>query len=264
MRTDEYSRFLEQLTRWAGGADGVLGLVLVGSTAGTAHAPDAHSDHDFFVIAEPSAVERLRATTAWLPPRQPPIALHERDTDHGAWVVYADGHLLEYAVFTPDELALARTDAHRVVVDRSGDLAERIRPTLAPAPHEPAQLATALHRALLVGAGRAARGELLAARWHLLQAAGSLLELVHALVPSEQPAADAHNPWRRVERTHPAVAAELHGILARSDPEAALALAQLAERVAGTAPWWPAPLAAAVRHRLAALAAPTDGPAPLP
>jgi hypothetical protein len=252
---DEFDGFTDRLTAWAGGADGVLGLVLLGSTARTTHPPDAWSDHDFYVIAEPAATERLRSSTAWLPPRSAPIALHERHTEHGAWIVYDDGHLLEYAVFTLDELAFSRSGAHRVAVDRVGDLVERIRPTLSSPPRDPRRLATALHRALLVGGGRAARGERLAARRHLVDAAGSLLALTAMLATPERAVADPQDPWRRAEAAHPAVATALDAILERSDPAAALELARLAARIAEAEPWWPEALAIAARERLAAMRA---------
>lgn len=252
VRRDEFDDFTARLSGWAADADGVLGLVLLGSTAATTHEPDDGSDHDFFVIAEPRVVDALRSSPAWLPARGEAIALHERDTEHGAWVVYDDGHLLEYAVFTPEELASSRSGAHRVAVDRHGDLAERIRPTLEPPTRDPRRLATAMHRALLVGAGRAARGERLVARRQLVDAAGSLLAILAAVEPAER-VADPQDPWRRVELTHPAIATALDALLARSDAAAALGLAELAERVAGGRAWWPDALARAVRARLAAM-----------
>ncbi|MEV7528046.1 hypothetical protein [Agrococcus sediminis] len=252
MQPADHDALTAALADWAERADGVLGLVLLGSTAGTAHRADDWSDHDFFVIAEADAAPRLRASTDWLPVPPARIVLHERDTEHGAWVVTEDGHLLEYAVFTPEELAESRSDAHRVAVDRLGDLAERIRPTLAPPARDPRTVATALLRSLLVGGGRAARGERLVARRHLLEAAGGVLVLARLLEPAASPVADAQDPWRRTEQTHPALAAELDAILARSDARAAGDLAALAEGIAGASPWWPAALSAAVRHRLAA------------
>jgi len=251
VQRDEFDRFTDRLTGWAATAEGVLGLVLLGSTAGTTHPPDGWSDHDFYVIAEPDATEGLRSTTAWLPSRAATVAVHERDTEHGAWVVYDDGHLLEYAVFTLDELAGSRTGAHRVAVDRAGDLADRIRPTLSPPPRDPRRLATALHRALLVGGGRAARGERLAARRHLVDAVGSLLWLSAILDQPGRGAADRQDPWRRVELSHPELAPVLDRILTQSDRTAALELAQLAEALAGRERWWPRALALAVREQLA-------------
>lgn len=257
MQPNDYAALSEALTGWAAQADGVLGLVLVGSTADGARSPDAWSDHDFFVVAAPEAAEQLRASSAWLPPRGTRIVLHERDTEHGAWVVFDDGHLLEYAVFTPDELALARADAYRIAVDRIGGLESRLRHSLEPPRRDAHTIATRLHRALLVGGGRGARGERLAARRHLLDAAGALLELAAALPASGTDAdalgpRDPHDPWRRAEAAQPAIAAELEAALARSDLAAAVAIADLAARVAGSAPWWPASLATAVRDRLAA------------
>lgn len=252
MRRGDFDRFTDGLAEWAAEADGVLGLVLLGSTAATTHPPDDWSDHDVYVIAEPRMTEVLRGSIAWLPERDAAVVLHERDTAHGAWVVYDDGHLLEYAVFAPDELASSRSGAHRIVVDRRGDLAALMRPTLAPPPRDPATIASGLHRTLLVGAGRAARGERLAARRHLVDAAGALLTLAAMLARRERPLGDPQDPWRRVEQTDPSLAASLDGILARSDAVAALELARLAERVAGHQQWWPRALAAAVRGRLGA------------
>lgn len=253
MLRDEFEGFSDRLAGWAAAADGVLGLVLLGSTAATTHPPDDWSDHDFFVIVEPRVAAALRASSAWLPARSAAVVLHERDTVHGAWVVYGDGHLLEYAVFTLEELSASRSGAHRIAVDRVGDLDARIRPTLEPPHRDPRTIATGLHRALLVGGGRAARGERLVARRHLVDAAGALLALASMGAEPGRPLGDPQDPWRRVERRDPSLAAALDGILARSDAAAALELAQLAERVAGTRSWWPAGLAAAVAARLSAM-----------
>jgi hypothetical protein len=253
VQRDGFEEYAGRLADWAAAADGVLGLVLLGSTAATTHQPDEWSDHDFFVIAEQRVAEPLRASTAWLPARDAAVVLHERDTAHGAWVVFSDGHLLEYAVFTPAELAASRSGAHRVAVDRVGDLDARIRPTLEPPHRDPRTIATGLHRSLLVGGGRAARGERLVARRHLVDAAGSLLALASMLAEPGHPLGDPHDPWRRVERRDPPLAAALDGILAHSDAAAALELAQLAERVAGAQAWWPAGLASAVGARLSAM-----------
>ncbi|WAC66701.1 hypothetical protein OVA14_02685 [Agrococcus sp. SL85] len=241
----------DRLVAWASDAPGVLGLLLVGSAAGTTHEPDGWSDHDFFVIAEPAVAPALRASAAWLPVPQGAIVLHEQDTAHGAWAVLDDGHLLEYAVFAPDELALSRSGALRVAVDRLGDLEARMAPTLAPPRRDPASIASALLRAALVGAGRAARGERLVGRRHLGDAAGALLALL-----ALEGAPDALDPWRRVEQHRPAIAAALDRELARGDASAASAFVALAADLFAHEPWWPRALADAVRPRIEAAGRP--------
>lgn len=90
------------------------------------------------------------------------------------------------------------------------------------------------------------------------QAVGHLLELAAAVLdPAEAGVADDLSPWRRVERLHPELAAEIDRALLLETPEAAPALLDLAERcIAGAAGWWPEPAARVVRSRLAARGAP--------
>jgi hypothetical protein len=53
------------------------------------------------------------------------VVLAFRETAHGWKVIYDDGHLVEFAVFTRDELRLASINDHRLLFDR-GDVAKRI------------------------------------------------------------------------------------------------------------------------------------------
>ena len=76
----------------------VIGLVMLGSSADVGRVPDQWSDHDFFVITHPGAQEAMRQDLDWLPdPDQ--IVLNVRETAHGLKVLYADGHLIEFAIF---------------------------------------------------------------------------------------------------------------------------------------------------------------------
>ena len=67
MQRDQYDRFLAVLTEWAEGDPRVLGLVVLGSTAGVGRRPDEWSDHDFFVVSRDGAADELRADRSWLP-----------------------------------------------------------------------------------------------------------------------------------------------------------------------------------------------------
>lgn len=138
--------------------------------------PDRWSDHDFFVITE--AAEELRASTEWLPQRER-IAFWFRETPHGCKAIYDDGHLIEYAVFTPEELRVARVNDYRVLLDR-----ERIEERMAEiaAVREAAPSREWLHGMflshVLVAAGRARRGELPSARFMLIHAMRFLVQLL--------------------------------------------------------------------------------------
>lgn len=234
----------------------VLGLILLGSTAGTHHAPDAHSDHDFFVIVLPDLAEAYRATLDWLPSRTVPVVHHHRDTAHGARVIYADGHLLEFAVFTPDELARSRNLHARVAFDRIGDLRERLATTLgAPDGPEVAALLSDLWLHLLVGVGRHARGERLAAHQMIrVFAVQDHLRLLKVLVAADHPGElDAHNVWRRAERTHPEYAEALEPVLTLPLPAGATWLLNLAEAWWGQHVAWSHEAAAAVRLQIEAV-----------
>src|SRR6478752_8174366 len=124
MELAEYQGFTDSLTESLGGRPEVLGLVALGSMALRDYAPDRHSDHDFFVVTRLGAAETLRSDLSWLPDSER-ISFSFRETSHGLKVLYDSGHLLELAVFEPDELALARVNRYRVLLDRA-DVTERL------------------------------------------------------------------------------------------------------------------------------------------
>ncbi|MFP5246260.1 MAG: aminoglycoside 6-adenylyltransferase [Thermoanaerobaculia bacterium] len=171
-----YHAFTAQLVSTLTSDPRILGLVALGSMAERSRTPDAFSDHDFFVIAHDA--ETFRTTTEWLPERER-IALWFRETPHGCKAVYDDGHLVEYAVFTPDELRLARANDYRVLLDRER-IEERMMEiaTLRDAPPSPEWLHGMFLSNLLVATARARRGELFSARWMLQHAARHLIPLL--------------------------------------------------------------------------------------
>ncbi len=177
----------------------VVGLVALGSMSGEGPAPDEFSDHDFFVVTETGLQELFRGDLSWLPGAESAVLVH-RETEHGLKVVLPDGHLLEFAVFDRDELLVARANRYRVLLDRGG-VAERMAEVAArPAPlPESRWLCGQLLGNLLLGGGRAARGELLSARLFVAgHAAGHLLRLLARHVPPEADAAlDDLDPFRR-------------------------------------------------------------------
>lgn len=253
-----YDRFTAALGARLAADPDVVGLVALGSMSGEPPAPDEWSDHDFFVVTRPGAQERFRTDPGWLPDPER-IVLWHRETAHGAKAIWDDGHLAELAVFDPDELALARVNRHRVLLDR-GDVAARVAAVrgatearrAAEAP-DPRWLGGQLLGELLVGATRAARGERTSGHFRVrTQGLLHLLQLVHRLVPPAPGALpDGLDVSRRVEEAWPALAAELDRALLLPVSEAAEALLDAAERALGPRAPWPPAAAAAVRRRIA-------------
>ncbi len=237
MTPEAHRAFTERLAARLAAEPEVVGLVTLGSTSGLAPAPDAFSDHDFFVVVRPGAQERFRADLGWLPDAAQ-VALAFRETAHGVKVLYRSGHLAEFAVFDPDELQLARVNRYAIPLDRA-DVAARLRrvreATVAavagPRPDEGWQ-AGQLLTTLVVGAGRFARGERLSG--HLLVRVGALHHLVALLragLPAEAAARlDDLDPFRRLERALPAEASAIDAALGLPVPAAARALLSVAVR----------------------------------
>lgn len=253
MQPEAYASFTCELSDRLAADPRVVGLVALGSMAGGAAGPDAFSDHDFFVVTAAGEQEAFRRDLGWLP-RRGGIALAHRETPHGLKVLYDDGHLLEFAVFDLAELSVARVNRYAVLLDRGG-VAERMAEVASrrEPPRDDTWLAGQLLGNLLVGGGRARRGELLSARLFVSgHAAASLLLLLGRHVPAPQALLlDDLDPFRRFERVHPRLGRELDEALSRPPLEAALELLDLAGReLSSRLPGWPAAGAAAVRRRL--------------
>jgi hypothetical protein len=260
-RPTDHRAFTERLTQCLAGEREVLGLVALGSMSGEGAPPDEWSDHDFFVVVRPGTQERFRNRLDWLP-EPGAVVFSFRETAHGLKAILRGGHLLEFAVFEPDELGLARVNRYRVLLDRER-IGERLaavrigteRRTRAEAPGDE-WLAGQFLADLLVAAGRSRRGERLAGRQRLSAAAGHLLRLLaRHLAPAEPAALDDLDPARRFERAFPRLAAEIDAALGCDVPEAARALLAVAVRALG--PRLPAEGAAAVARRLDEAAAPS-------
>jgi hypothetical protein len=252
-----YAAFTTELTRGADADGRVRGLVALGSMAARDYVPDDFSDHDFFLVAGPGHAETLRQGLGWLP-RADAIAHAFRETAHGLKVVYRDGHLLEFAVFTLEELTFARVNRYRVLLDRDGLVTARMDAQAAlttdelrrTAPDDAWLFGQWLSQ-VLVGVGRHARGEGLSGRARLLEAARLFCVLLARHVPAPQASLlDGQDAFRRVERVYPVAGAELSRAMEGDTPELARTLLRLAERELSHVPTYPRDGVAAVRARL--------------
>ncbi len=253
MDAESYRRFGRAILARVEAEPHVLGLVATGSMARRTREPDEWSDHDFWLITEAGAEERYRATREWLPDADR-IVLAFRETAHGIKVVYDDGHLVEYAVFAPDELSATRANEYRVLLDRER-IGERMRAVRdATIDGVPAHDFTAgqFLTQLLVAAARERRGERLSARSLIVSAVEHLTRLLAGHTPAERPdAVDDIDPRRRFELAFPRLAAEIDAALAGDPERAALFLLVLAEReLEPRSAGWPTAAAAVVRRYL--------------
>jgi hypothetical protein len=234
---DDYDRFTAELLDSLRADARVLGLVALGSMAAQDYQPDRWSDHDFYLVVPPEHAEALRTDLRWLP-RRADVVLALRETPHGLKVLYRDGHLLEFAVFSPDELAASTAGRSRVLLDRAEVRAsvDRISTRVRPRPeavdlrYEVAMFATNV----LVGMGRHHRGERLSGRQHVT--AWALDHLLRALATLPSPDAevlDGLDARRRFEQAQPALGAELDALLRAPLPDTARGLLDLAERELG-------------------------------
>jgi hypothetical protein len=252
MQLDAYRTFTAVLLQRASAHTTVVGLVALGSMAEVDYGPDEGSDHDFFLVVQPGTEESFRARLDWLP-RPADVRFHFRETAHGLKVLYADPHLIEFAVFNPDDLAVARVNRFRVLLDRA-DISVRMAAvaaaTQAMQPPGDRWLLGQVLGELWVTLGRDRRGEHLSARQRLVHAVGHLAQLLARHLPAnERERLDALDPLRRFEQVYPALGSEIGTLLAAPAAEAARGVLALTEReLAARLDDFPSALVAALRN----------------
>ena len=234
MTREEFQRYTDELVARAAADERVLGLVALGSMADRDYAPDAFSDHDFFLVVRPGEQEGFRKDLRWIPGE---ISFAFRETPHGLKVLLSDGHLLELAVFDPNELYLAKVNRYRTLLDRA-DIEQRMREVreetfraCGAGGGDDAWLLGQTLAQLLVAAGRGSRGEVLSGRALLAVALRNVLVLLERHVPSdERGLLDGLDPHRRFERAYPELGRELGRHMAQSVPMAVRGLLDVLER----------------------------------
>lgn len=236
---DEFVDFSNRLRDSLAKTPQVVGLVLVGSTADLSRV-DEWSDHDFFVITENGAAENLRQDLSWLPDYED-IVMRPRETDHGLKVVYANGQVLEFAVFDDVELEQAGANAYNVTLDRT-NIAQRMAAIAQKSKPKPYDFDTEFEVFLgqmLIGIGRARRGEVLIAgqfiRSYCLNRALSFIRAWLPPVAGTETREDNLDRFRRFEQQYPELGAELEGILQQPVEAAAKHLLELVVRLGAKA-----------------------------
>jgi hypothetical protein len=237
MHIDDYRALTAALRQNLATDPRVLGFVALGSMAEQDITPDRWSDHDFFVITHPGQQEPMRSDFSWIPQAER-IAFSFRETAHGLKVVYDNGHLLEFAVFDPEELNVAQVNRYQVLLDRAqiadqvGQIAQRTAQDAISRQADDRAILGQFLSNLIVGVGRYRRGERLSGHQYVRShAMEHLVALLAKYVPTANDAIlDNLSPMRRFELVYPDLGAELDAIAALPPPEAAVHMLALAQR----------------------------------
>ena len=212
----------------------ILGLIWAGSAADTERF-DVYSDFDFYLVTQDEDAEPMRQNLEWLP-RFEEIAYWARETAHGLKVVYKDGTILEYAIFTLDELSNSVVNHFAVDLDKADvdarTQAIKVKGELKS--HETVEDHLAIiYTLLMIAIGRARRGELLIAGQFIRSYAA--LHLIKAVKKTFDSAdltkRDVLDPWRRFEWEYPEIALNLNTALAKDVEASAWAIGELAYEV---------------------------------
>ena len=255
--SDDFERLSAALTAAVREHPALAGLALLGSASHVAASRrDEWSDHDFFAIAAPGAAADARYDLAWLPDQER-LVLTAREGEIGFVAVYDDGHVFEFAVAEPGELAGALAEEATVTVDDAdSSVARLIEESQARASALPASDALNDTRLvlvkLLIGTGRVRRGETINGGQFIRQwAVKHLVQAVRGRVRAAVAEPAGIEPTRRFEAAYPAVAAEIDAALAQPAERAAQSLFELTRRV--LEPGWedfPTAAADAIARRL--------------
>lgn len=245
MNREEYRKFTLDLQTRLKQDPRVLGLVAVGSMSERDYLPDQWSDHDFFVVVSSGSQEPFRTDLSWLP-NPGSIVFHFRETAHGLKVLYRSGHLLEFAVFDPNELHLAKVNRYRVLLDRDSVENHMQQVVLETRRRDEASGSDDLFHFgqflsnILVGFGRYQRGEKLSGQQFVKNSAFRHLTilLTRHLPSADKSVLDNFDPFRRIEIAYPKIARELNEFCNLDVPAAALGLLLLADRELKS--WFPA------------------------
>lgn len=223
--------FKEALVKNAETDERIVGLVWAGSAADTTRF-DEYSDFDFYLVTKDELAESMRQNLDWLPESEK-IAYWARETAHGLKVVYEDGEILEFAVFTLEELSKSVVNHFAVAVDKADVLARTasIQAFTEPKSHETVSDHLAIiYTLLMIAIGRARRGEkLIAGQFVRSYAALHLIKAVKKSFDSQDLSKrDVLDPWRRFELEYPEVGRQLNSALAMNVEAAAWKIADLA------------------------------------
>jgi hypothetical protein len=225
-----FNRYAEDLVEWARAHPLVTGLVFFGSSADRSRV-DEWSDHDFAVVVATGDQETLRGDVGWLP-RSAEIVTSARQHHDGFIAFYRDGSVVEFAVVDTTELGTFLAHPWSIAYDEGGVAEVMSRIAAAPrAAIVPGLDVSVFLAILLVGVGRARRGETLSASGSVRGLAlDHLLIALHSQSFPETHLRDSLDPRRRFELIHPELGRRLGAALAKDVEGCARELLAIAEQ----------------------------------
>lgn len=237
-----FSTYTEALAARARDTPGLQAVVLLGSASEAgSELRDSWSDHDFYALLEPGREFDLRRSLPFLP-QQDRIVLIAREGERGFSVLYDDGHLFEFGVGTVDEIGAVRLSRFQVLADTADAgaafAAAAVRRATLPTDETAADAAGLALVKLLIGYGRAVRGEIVSGGVFVRHHAVHWFAVaIRHRSPAKAAWADPFDPLRRFERDHPDIAREIATALEAPVPQAARRLFALIR--ARLEPDWP-------------------------
>lgn len=236
MKRAAYDDLLKRYLEWAVGHPDVRGLVAVGSTAAVSREPDPWSDHDLIVVTSPGRAAALRADLSWIPDAQR-MVLTFAETTHGILLLDDDAHLVELAIFDPDEFDGVAIEDYRVLLDRGGvtrlmlDLQARTATAAGDRVGISTRALALFAKHLVIGVNRYVRGEHLSAHDRVRGEAVRQLLTVASIGGSGfiDPRTCTVDPFRRIEATRPDLARAIAAAVRLPLPETARGLLDLAD-----------------------------------
>lgn len=157
-----FDDYADELASAARALPAAIGLVFFGSAADRSRV-DEWSDHDFALVVNDGTQEALRSDLSWLP-RFDHLVVVGREHHDGFKAFYANGSVIEFAVVSLAELGTFLANSWAVAYDDGG--VTKVMDAVAAktrAPEDRTRDCAVFLTALLVGVGRARRGEVLSA-----------------------------------------------------------------------------------------------------
>lgn len=259
MSPENYETYTQSLVHLAQDDARILGLIVLGSTAMTHHQPDKWSDHDFWLVVQEGTQSQFHEDLSWIPDYEP-IVLAFHETEHGWKVVFADGHVLEYAIFSLSELQVVRFHHYEVLVDKvdiSNRLSTMYQGFTEEYIHKDALTKTQHILSLLViGMGRYHRGEKISSSMFIKQyALEHLTDLIQLTIkPKSSHTVDPLNSTRRIEQTHPQFFEQLVSIITATVPVSAQIILDIVVSLKNKIPDFPTSAIATVEQVIHATA----------
>lgn len=232
----EFDAYLDELVQACREHPSITALVVMGSTADRSRV-DEWSDHDFAVVCMNGAQEELRKDLSWLP-RASELVLAVREDHDGFKAVYGDGAVIEFAVVDHHGLSTFYANRWEVLYDTGGatEVMDAVAGKVVPSDRaQPQRDLGVFLAAILIGVGRARRGELLSASGTIRGfALDHLLQVFHECAAAElKPELDNLDPRRRFELVFPELAEEIDRSLAMNVEACARRLLDIAQRALG-------------------------------